>query len=202
MSGYDAVVAPLERNVIESKAFAWRSAFGVPDAWVIDLARILEIEMPRVLPNFALRIRAPEDMQGEEARTFHAVPAIDMREDVYARLCEGDGRARFTAAHELGHLFLHNGESRPRAVQTVRWKTISRKMSSEGQADDFAASLLMPEHIVRQFSGPAQLAEGCHVSTQAALVRMKELRLWPKARPPIPEVEEFLRKMKADKSKR
>jgi hypothetical protein len=28
MSGYDAVVAPLEGNVIESKAFAWRSALA------------------------------------------------------------------------------------------------------------------------------------------------------------------------------
>lgn len=184
MSGYDKIVVPLERNEIEVKACAWRSYFGIADAWVVDVPHVLEIEIPRILPRFALRILPLNEMAEEEARTHHAVPAIDLREDVYERLCSSDGRARFTGAHELGHLFLHSGESRPRAVSPIKSNTISRRMSSERQADDFAASFLMPAHLVRQFNCPTEL------------VRMRELLLWPKGRPPVPEVEEFLRKMK------
>ena len=196
MSGYDRVVASRHRADLEQLAVAWRDFFGVVDAWVPDVARLLEIELPKLLPGFALRILTREEMPDEEARTWHSVPAINMREDAYNALCNGDGRARFTGAHELGHLFLHSGESSPRAVKPIQ-NTIPRHMSLEKQANDFAASFLMPEHVVRgQFNTPAELSAGCRVSMEAATLRMKELLLWPKGRPPIPEVEEFLRKMR------
>src|SRR5215467_12171935 len=99
MSGYDQFVAKLDRNEIEARAYAWRCYFRVPNAWAIDLPRILEIQLPNLLPSFALRILTREEMPDEEARTWHSVPAIDMREDVYRLLCDGDGRARFTAGH-------------------------------------------------------------------------------------------------------
>ena len=202
MSGYDQFVAKLERSEIEAKAIAWRIHFGAEAAWVPDIPRILERELPQLMPNFAVRVWARGEMPDEEARTWHAVPSIDFREDVYEQLCRGIPRARFTAAHELGHLFLHNGESRPRAVAPIRARTIPRSMSSEGQANDFAASFLMPEFIVRDFGSPADLASGCQVSPMAAEIRMRELRVWPKKKPPVPEVEEYLREMKAGPKRR
>jgi Zn-dependent peptidase ImmA (M78 family) len=157
----------------------------------------LEVDLPKLLPGFAIRVLTVQAMPTEEARTFHTVPAIDFRVDVYERLCAGDERARFTAAHELGHLFLHSGQSRPRAVAPIRPNTIPLSRSSEGQANAFAASFLMPESIVRQFSTPTDLASGCKVSLKAADTRMRELGLWPKGRTPPPEYDEFLLKMKA-----
>jgi hypothetical protein len=200
MPSYDLFVDHVSRADIEAKARAWREHFGLRDTWMLDLPRILEIALPSVLPQFALRVLPNDAMPDAEARTWHAVPAIDMREDIYDRLCAGDGRARFTASHELGHLFLHSGEARPRAVAAIRPTTIPRSRSSEMQANDFAASFLMPEHIVSQFANltPADLSEACGVTQSAAEYRMRELRYWPRGRPPIPEVEDFLRKMKRD----
>ena len=73
---------------------------------MIDLPRIIEFELPKVLPGFVVRVRTGEEMAGDMARTWHSVPAIDMSENTYQRLCDGDAVARFTTAHELGHLFL------------------------------------------------------------------------------------------------
>jgi IrrE N-terminal-like domain len=196
MSGYDLFVAPINREVIDAKAWAFRYAFGADDAYAPDIARILEHEVPKILSGFALRVLSREAMPADEARTHHTVPAIDIREDIYERLCDWDGRARMTGAHELGHLLLHHGESRPRAVVEIKAKSIPRNRSSERQADDFAASFLMPQSIVRQFDNPAELAEHCKVTPRAAEVRMRELGLWPKGRPLPKEVEEFLASMK------
>jgi hypothetical protein len=196
MSGYDLFVPSISREEIKAKAFDWRYAFGLESTWAVDIPRILEHDLPKIIPGFALRVLLAEAMAGDEARTHHTVPAIDIRVDVYERLCAWDGRARLTAAHELGHLVLHSGESRPRAVVEIKANTIPRHRSSERQAYDFAASFLMPESIVRQFDSPAELAAGCKVTPRAAEVRMRELGLWPKGRP-LPEgVEEAIRKMK------
>ena len=117
------------------------------------MPRLLEIEFPKLLPGFALRIRTREDMPDEEGRTWHSVPAIDMREDAYNALCNGDGRARFTAAHEIGHLCLHSGMS-PRAAEPIQ-NIIPRHVSLEKQANDFAASFLMPSRT--SFTGNSTL---------------------------------------------
>ena len=78
MSGYDQLVDRREQSEIEVKAYDWRDAFDVKDAWVPDLARILEHQLPRLVPGFALRIRARDEMADELARTWHSVPAIDV----------------------------------------------------------------------------------------------------------------------------
>jgi Zn-dependent peptidase ImmA (M78 family) len=162
----------------------------------VDIPQILEVELPKLLPAFAVRLKLAKEMPNAEAITYHDVPAIDFREDVYERLCNGGERERFTAAHELGHLFLHTGESRPRAVSKIRSASIPPGRSSEAQANAFASSFLMPEYIVRQFATPTELSSGCKVSLPAADRRMRELGLWPKGRTPPPEYDEFLRKMK------
>lgn len=55
----------------------------VQDAWVVDLPRMLEYLLPRLLPGFAVRILTRDQMTDDERRTWHAGPAIDLREDVY-----------------------------------------------------------------------------------------------------------------------
>ena len=57
-----------------------------------------------------------------------------------------DGRFRFTAAHELGHMLLHRKQRQvfTDSKQLVR----GRDAQLERQADRFAAALLMPLHLV------------------------------------------------------
>ena len=100
------------------------------------------------------------------------------------------GRRRFTIAHELGHWHLHrDGDDvhtrfcRPADIgggATELWNT--RRM--EGEANRFAAALLMPAALIRReapdcrFSVPA-LALRFGVSAQAMQVRLEVLNVLP-----------------------
>jgi Zn-dependent peptidase ImmA (M78 family) len=65
-------------------------------------------------------------------------------------------------------------------------------MSSEWQANTFAAHFLMPDYIVRQFLSALDLAQCCQVSMQAAQNRFEELGLHKRKRELPPEVLEYL----------
>ena len=98
-------------------------------------------------------------------------------------------RERFAIAHELGHLFLHMGFKTNREV----WDSISNlkeyhccKVEQEYQANEFAASLLMPEEMYKQFLSQyaehnkinlSLIAEKFQVSLDAAANRGKCLSL-------------------------
>ncbi|MFB6349447.1 ImmA/IrrE family metallo-endopeptidase [Moraxella sp. ZJ142] len=64
---------------------------------------------------------------------------MHIREDVYEALHGNDPRARFTIAHEFGHLFMHKGVALNRG--DGNHKTYE---DSEWQANQFAAELLAP----------------------------------------------------------
>jgi len=93
-------------------------------------------------------------------------------------------RQRFSIAHELGHLALHN-------KQLAQLGKLERSGASETEreADEFAAQLLMPEQGVRDYlttvgidpkctidvSVVKRLANQFRVSKQVAIIRLREL---------------------------
>ena len=87
-------------------------------------------------------------------------------------------RQRFTLAHELGHYVLeHNPvftDADPHGFETPR-------DINEGEADYFAAVLLMPEEWVRKdwinLQNAARMADLYSTSPQAMWYRLEELRL-------------------------
>jgi len=87
-------------------------------------------------------------------------------------------RDQFTAAHELGHYFLHYvlpKEEKPMAF----WR--GGRNRAETEANVFAAALLMPESRFRAAHGAGndaqELARMFNVSPAAAEVRMQVLKL-------------------------
>lgn len=95
-------------------------------------------------------------------------------------------RQRFTAAHELGHYF-DVLKDNPELDLAFMHKRDERSSCGEHQeevyANKFAASLLMPrhlveEHIERGYSLP-RLASSFNVSLQAMTHRLANLRLTP-----------------------
>ncbi|HMK91417.1 MAG TPA: ImmA/IrrE family metallo-endopeptidase [Thermoleophilia bacterium] len=87
-------------------------------------------------------------------------------------------RLRFTIAHEIGHFMLHQG----RAVNERAGARSEGTARYEREADQFAAELLMPEHLVRQAAlevgaDPRLLADRFDVSVQAMSVRLRRLGL-------------------------
>jgi IrrE N-terminal-like domain len=87
-------------------------------------------------------------------------------------------RLRFTIAHEIGHFVLH----KERALSERGGPTSQHTARLEREADQFAAELLMPEHLVRQAAlehgaDPRRLADRFDVSVQAMNIRLRRLGL-------------------------
>lgn len=87
-------------------------------------------------------------------------------------------RARFTIAHELGHIIL--GHVRPGEVTTVNREPDPEDAPEERAANQFAARLLAPACVLWGLGvhTPEEIMELCRISRQAARFRadrMKEL---------------------------
>ena len=83
-------------------------------------------------------------------------------------------RDRFTAAHELGHYFLHSLQGERPLIAYRRGST-----RNEWEANWFAASLLMPEaefrEAWRKYGNPISVSRVFEVSEAAARVRAERL---------------------------
>ena len=102
-------------------------------------------------------------------------------------------RQRFTIAHELGHFFLHRQNSNifvdDEPVVLFRDHTAAEgTKNQEIEANAFAASLLMPESIIREQlaqqpidafddTSMKQLAAQFGVSVRAMIIRLTKLQL-------------------------
>ncbi len=64
------------------------------------------------------------------------------------KVLENEGRFRFTCAHELGHMILHTEQRH--ILHDQRRDALERASAQERQADQFAASFLMPIHMFEQ----------------------------------------------------
>lgn len=173
----DVYVSGLSRRDIESVSLAWRDALGVGQQWAPDLVDILENTLPKLWPDFSLIQRPDEEMEGIEGYTAFSPPLIALPDSGYIQLIARKPRARWTAAHELGHLFLHEATTKHRDTDSVANAIIDRAYNSaEWQANRFASEFLMPEHVVSEFSSPEEIARNCQVSLQAARFRYEEIR--------------------------
>lgn len=146
-------VPPLSTEKINMVAINCRKKlFGIDENELIDLLYLVENFLPEKL-GINYDIREVEIMQGVEAAVNPDKGELIIREDVYLALTDpthyGHARARFTIAHEIGHLILHEGITLSRQVKFKNHKFYE---DSEWQADTFSAELLMPSHMCRGLS--------------------------------------------------
>lgn len=120
------------------------------------------------------------ELRGAPGSTWSgAVNSNETRAVIWVDTDEAATRQRFSIAHELGHLFLH---------QTgVMFRDTEGQSNDprERQANQFAAELLMPEHLVlarSAFFGRSTraLASAFAVSEMAMQYRLKNLGLTPR----------------------
>ncbi|MCS3759337.1 ImmA/IrrE family metallo-endopeptidase [Bradyrhizobium centrosematis] len=147
------------------------------------MVRLLEVEVPKLVSEFALVVRSDDEMGDAEAYTEFNPAHIAVRGSVYQLALRNDGRSRMTLAHELGHLVMHPGAAKLRSTSTLSEGHLKYFESAEWQAKKFAALFLVPDHIALQFSNAEQLAASCHVSLQAAQIRFNETTPLRKSRP-------------------
>lgn len=131
-----------------------------------------------------LRFEVAEDGPWwEGATSFEPDEATDgfeyvvrARSDVWARALAGNGRDRFTLAHELSHVVLHHEllgreggaaafrDSFETAGETARRHGVAVYRSPEWQAQVGASAILMPSEKLRQFAAEAEHLDVVHVA--------------------------------------
>lgn len=103
--------------------------------------------------------------------------------EIYVNAADSENRRRFSCAHEIGH---YNKRSTGRDDDS--WGYIDRRgpIAAKGSSPDevyannFAAALLMPEDLVRQYTGrisAAAMAVKFGVSVEAMKFRLENLGL-------------------------
>lgn len=137
----------------------------------IDVIGLLESTLLEAGVTFD--IRHQDEMGDDEGLCKPDSSVIFIREDVYDAACEDDPRARFTIAHEIGHLLLHGGE--PQLARS--WKHNHHYESdSEWQANTFAAEFLMPADMMMETHMSVQdIKRYFGVSWEAARIRYQEV---------------------------
>lgn len=101
-----------------------------------------------------------------------------------------ENRKRFTAAHELGHYLFHrdilddgvDDDKMYRSKNVGRFYNRSIKQYHETEANNFAAKILMPAHLVgswhnRRNGDLKQLARDFKVSPKSMRIRLQSLGL-------------------------
>lgn len=148
-----------DRETIEQTALEVRRLWHVPEGPIASMVRLLEA-------NGILVTRCRVECQEVSAfsRYSRKGPVVVIDADQ-----EGLDRVRFNAAHELGHLVLHSDVEPANRIL-------------ERQADQFAASFLMPKHLIRDhlparlnWSKFAELKQTWGVSVASLLYRAREL---------------------------
>lgn len=162
-------------------------------------------ELRRKIEQFALVVRAQLKLSSP-LNMFEVMGklgvSVNLIEDVEydARISEKDGnfcvdcdknqifeRQQFSIAHELGHLLLHRF-NKNECQNTVYYRKNGNRSQVEWEANEFAASLLMPRGEFIEFClsnaddagkiGLEVIAKKFQVSMQAVRVRGSALGLW------------------------
>ena len=151
-----------------------RAIAGCENKPYFPIVEFLELVLPKIYPDYEFSILTPAEMGNKHGETFPNERRITLRDDVYLRACNGVGRDRLTAAHELGHLLLHKAQkvSFARIMENVR---VPPYMDPEWQAKAFSGELLVDAHLSAAFSA-YEIESYCKVSSQAAIVQFNAMR--------------------------
>lgn len=104
----------------------------------------------------------PDDQMPEEGKTFTGMNKTEIRESVYTAACCGDGRARFTMMHEIGHCLLHTPD-RIALCRLAPGEKLLPFEDPEWQANTFAAEVLTDIDVVRKMDY-REISKSCGVS--------------------------------------
>jgi len=167
---------PMSKVDIRRVAEALRKILGLGVQDAFPMIKFYELILPRIDKNFNLQVVDEGELGGAYAKTYPLTREIILEDRVYDGITEGQevGIHMFTAAHELGHYFLHTHER----LSLNRDKGQSKRpayMDPEWQADEFAGNLLVPEEAITPGITAGEIAERYKVSKAMARVRIERV---------------------------
>ncbi|MBL0929935.1 MAG: ImmA/IrrE family metallo-endopeptidase [Alphaproteobacteria bacterium] len=173
MSSISFAARPMRRSQIRQIATTTRRASKYGDFPQFDIVKFIELELPSWDHSFALTISPKSEMGDDHARAHVGERIIEVREDVYEGAIKGNGRDRFTLAHEVGHIILHNEPYLARHMETNKLPTYC---DPEWQANAFAGELLIPIDLARIIKNPKDATRVFGVSEAAFATQMNAWR--------------------------
>lgn len=167
---------PLSDDEIARYALDLRHSQGLGDVETPDLMAVLARDT--LLTRFGAKrlelvVVADEELGGDEAHTLITQSSVRLRfaKTTFARVEQLDRRARFTAAHELGHGVLHrNAAPLARVRQPDVRRIVAPYVSVERQANVFASTYLVTDAMAACTESAAGLSRYL-ISDDAADVR-------------------------------
>jgi Zn-dependent peptidase ImmA (M78 family) len=110
--------------------------------------------------------------------TARGVVTIAVKQSVRDKALVGDGRARQTLTHELGHAVMHDGVEMSRragAVGNAIPKWLKPFRSAEHQAKVFAAAFLINDAIASSLTSSEEISVEFGISLESANIYFEEL---------------------------
>ena len=167
-------IFPLSRADILKFSQMVRKKIGIPaDQAYVDIVKLMEHILPKIYPDFTLDILSRAAMGEHHGLTYPNKHLIQLREDVYEGACLGRGRDRFTVAHEIGHLIMHEGVD-PRYARREVNEKMPKYLDPEWQSNAFAGYFLMSPDAIRGMNA-VEVEAACGVSHDAAVVQLSIL---------------------------
>jgi Zn-dependent peptidase ImmA (M78 family) len=129
----------MSRADIRKLAFDIRRIYSQDESPFFDIVRFVEYGLSYIWSDYDYEICGVNELHDNHGLTDVKKHTIKIREDVYEGAVDGNGRDRFTLAHEVGHLLIHSGQN----IKLARGK-IKTYEDPEWQADAFGGELLIP----------------------------------------------------------
>lgn len=164
MSEY--IVEGKSRKDLRNLAMILRKHLGLENRLWVPIVELLDV-LAEILEGFSYEIVPDHAMSpGTHAETDIRTGHITIKESVYERACNGEGRDRMTIAHEIGHFFTlcFCGFKLQRNFKRQEVKPFN---DPEWQAKCFAGEFMVARHLTEDMS-VSQIVETCGVSIDAA----------------------------------
>lgn len=155
-----------------------KAYFGIGRTWPVYICRVLrsgKIRTPRGEEPLIYRVVDDQVLGIKDAKTelIDGSIVVTAKQTIDSLAAWGEGRARMTLAHELGHAVMHAtaGAIDHRASGATGTTTVSRTNaaeSAEHQAKVFASAFLIDDRRAAELATPLEIATEFLVSLSAA----------------------------------
>lgn len=134
------------------------------------------VEIEPILKKYGIKLK-----EGEFDNVDYLGAYDRKAKTIYISKSDPVNRQAFTIAHELGHYFLHENKKNEIYYRTQAINISDEELKEEQEANWFAASLLMPEFLIKRYWGitkdTSALGNVFGVSPSAVYFRLKNLSL-------------------------
>ncbi len=167
---------PTSRKEIRFIARHVRRLVGLDTERYFHVVDFLEQTMPRIIKGFVYDVVEDEDLPGKYAQAIPEENRIEIRQSTYEAAVADDPRARFTIAHEIGHLLLADEvpDSYVAYARRNRKASLRPFEDPEWQANEFAAELLAPCRLVAGMTDK-RIKEEFGVSLEVARIQLGKI---------------------------